>query len=39
MGIDFSNLKKGYYTLTVRVTDNDNQNISAAVTRNLQIVE
>jgi len=39
VGIDFSNLKKGHYTLTVRVTDTDNQNISAAVTRNLQITE
>ncbi len=39
IGIDFSNLHPGYYTLTLRVTDNDNKNISAAVSRKIQITE
>ncbi len=37
VGIDFSNLIQGNYTLTIGVSDKDNQSISAEVTRNLQI--
>jgi hypothetical protein len=37
IGLDFSNLKKGYYTLTIRVTDQDDPGISAEATRNIQI--
>ncbi|MFO7891420.1 MAG: hypothetical protein R6V04_13900, partial [bacterium] len=37
IGVDFSNLVPGNYTLTIRVTDKDKQRISAEVTRNLQI--
>ncbi len=37
IGLDFSNLKKGYYTLTIRVTDQDDPGIFAEVSRNIQI--
>ncbi|MFO7891832.1 MAG: GWxTD domain-containing protein [bacterium] len=37
IGIDFSNLKKGFYVLSIRVTDTDNPGISAEVRRNIQI--
>ena len=39
IGIDFSNLKKGYYILIIRITDKDNPGISAEVWRNVQIVK
>ena len=38
IGIDFSNLKKGFYILSIRVIDKDNPDISAEVMRNIQIV-
>jgi len=38
VGIDFSNLKKGDYTLTIRVSDLENSDISAETKRNLQII-
>lgn len=37
IGLDFSNLKKGHYILTIRVTDQDDQKISAEAKRNIQI--
>lgn len=37
LGIDFSNLEKGNYTLSIRVTDKDNKDITALVTRELEI--
>ncbi len=39
IGIDFSNLKKGFYILSIRVTDTDDPGISAEVWRNIQIVK
>lgn len=37
IGIDFSNLKKGYYILSIRVNDKDDPDISAEVKRNIKI--
>ncbi len=39
IGIDFSNLERGHYKLAIKVTDQEDQSISAEVTRDLQIME